>query len=169
MIAVRFLVLTSLVVLAGCGSGNHRLDRRTQDILANADRVEVFRIDGMLECGKEVLATSDREIGEFPVLAQGKDQGKEFANRLGDILSDKQIHDNHPKCFCPGIAFRVWRGDDCIDALICFKCDNFYCGPPTKDARKMGNFGGTPLRSRLLQLTKEAFPEDKEIQALEDK
>jgi hypothetical protein len=53
--------------------------------------------------------------------------------------------------------------------LICFLCDSFSCGPPTKDARMMGTFHGTLLRSRLLQLTKVAFPDDKEIQALQDK
>ncbi|MBI1914333.1 MAG: hypothetical protein HYS12_06290 [Planctomycetes bacterium] len=175
MNALRFLMLASLLALTGCGSGSGsekgRLDRRTQDILANADRVEVFRIDGLeKEPEEEPTATNGPKIDGFPIISTRKDQGKEFARRLGEVLSDDQISKEGPKCFWPGVAFRVRRGEDCIDVLLCFKCDNFYCGPATKDIpRETGSFGNGRLRSRLLQLAKEAFPDDKDIQALQDK
>ena len=167
MNALRFLMVASLLTLTGCGGG--RLDRNSREILENADRVEVYRIDGRDMADGNPKPKDGKTIDGFPVISQGKDQGKEFAKKLGDILSDKQMHGNTSKCFWPGVAFRVWRGEDRVDVLICFMCDNFYCGPPAEKPKEVGGFDDTPLRSRLLQLAKEAFPDDKDIQALQDK
>jgi hypothetical protein len=168
MVATWALVLASLVVSEGCAPGKDRVDKQTRDILANADKVEVYRVaSGKSE--KPPKPTDGRKISGFPVISQGKNQGKEFARKLGAILVDKQMHENTAKCFWPGVAFRVWRGDKHVDVLICFKCDNFYAGPPVGKAREIGGFDGTPLRSRLLRLAKDTFPEDKDIQGLQDK
>jgi hypothetical protein len=56
-----------------------------------------------------------------------------------------------------------------VDVLICFKCDNLYCGPQVEYARENATFNRSPQRRRLVQLAKEAFHDDAEIQALPDK
>ena len=68
--------------------------------------------------------------------------------------------------FDPGVGFRVWKDDQAVEILICFGCNNLYCGPPTNRARENAAFGSSPRRSYLVRLAKEAFPDDKAIQRL---
>jgi hypothetical protein len=105
-------------------------------------------------------------------LAQGKPAvEQEWA--IADVLSDPdQYHRDDARCFMPGVAFRVWHegayeGEN-IDVLICFFCDNVYCGSPNGPERKTASFFGSPRRRDLVRLAKEAFPDDKDIQALKD-
>ena len=168
MVNLRLLVLAFPVLLLGCGARQGRLDRRTRAVLAGATKVEVFRLDGESEMKPKVAG--ERRIGGFLVTAQGQDQGKELADKLTAILSDEQTcTDNYAKCFWPGVAFRVWKGEETVEVLICFKCDNLYHGPPKDAAVYNASFLGSPRRPDLLRLVKEAFPDDKEVQGLKDK
>src|SRR5215472_16627494 len=109
MVATWALVLASLVVSEGrAPSGNGLVDKQTREILDNADKVEVYRINGGEKGDKVPKRRDGRKISGFPVISQGKNQGKEFARKLGAILADKQIHEHTVKCFWPGVAFRVW-------------------------------------------------------------
>lgn len=166
----RFLVLATLLLLFGCSSKG-RLDGRTAGILAGATKVEVFRIDGHIDRPDATpIKPGDPTVGGYAILARGKDQGQEFAAKLRNILTDSKTYsDTFAHCFWPGVAFRVWKGEDSVDVIICFTCGNFYLGPPT-DKRVMENasFFKSPNRGRLVQLAKDAFPEDKEVQALKD-
>jgi hypothetical protein len=148
-----------------------RPDSRSLKLLKNATRVEVFRIYDKTDPDiKEKPQLLDNlSVSGFPVWAQGKDQGNDFASRLAEVLNDKQTYtDVFVRCFWPGVAFRAWKDDEYIDIVICFKCENLYCGPPREENSTAGNvsFFRTPARPRLVQLAKEAFPDDKEIQAL---
>jgi hypothetical protein len=160
------MLAIGLAVLAWWGlAGGGRLDRRTRAILEGATRVEVFRLDG--KNGPQPAAEGEERIGGFLVTARGKDQGKEFAGELADILADEKTYSRGGEaCFWPGVAFRVWKGEECVEVLVCFLCDNFYCGPPAPGEGVKGSFHGTPARARLVRLAQEAFPEDKEIQGL---
>ena len=165
----RLLIPVALLLLLGCGASKGRLDGRTAGILAGATKVEVFRIDCRNDSPDPTpIKPSDPTVGGYAILARGKDQGREFAAKLTDILADNKTYtDRFANCFWPGVAFRVWKGEESIDMIICFKCGNFYVGPPT-DKRVMENasFNGSPNTGRLVQLAKEAFPDDEEVQAL---
>jgi hypothetical protein len=141
-------------------------------VFADASKVEVFRLDGK-EFSKDEGGPlkKGRRVGGFLVTAQGKDQGRKFAGKLLDILNDNKTYTNkYALCFWPGIAFRVWKEEECVEVLICFLCDNLYCGPPPKGmANENASFVGSPRRADLVRLAKEAFPDDKEIQGLVDK
>src|SRR5262249_278737 len=140
------------------------LGRQTVDILSGATKVEVFRIDGK---GDRQPKPGEAAMLGNPVTARGKDQDEAFAKKLADVLLDDRTYtEEWAKCFRPGVAFRVWRGSDSVKVLVCFQCDNFYCGPP---ADRNATFHGSPQRPRLVRLAKEAFPEDPEIQALAEK
>jgi hypothetical protein len=171
MILNRCLVAVALLLLLGCGTGKHRLDGRTAGILAGATKVEVFRIDGRNDPPDPTpIKPGDPTVDGYAILARGKDQNREFASKLTDILTDDKTYtDIHAACFWPGVAFRLWKGEQSVDVIICFHCDNFYLGPPT-DKRVMENasFGGSPNRVRLVRLAKEAFPDDEEVQELKD-
>jgi hypothetical protein len=150
------------------------LDDRTAPILSGATKVEVFRIDGGNEQGgpKTVIKPGDPTIGGYAILSKGKDQTPEFAARLNDLLTDSRTYtDQYAACFVPGVAFRIWKGEECVDLVICFKCHNFYLGPPS-DGRVVGEnatFSGSPNARHMIRLAKDAFPEDQEIQELKDK
>ncbi len=167
----RFHVPVVLLFLLGCGAGKGRLDGRTAGIFAGATKVEVFRIDGRNDPPDPTpIKPGDPTLGGFAILTRGKDQSREFAAKLGDILSDvKTYSDQHEGCYWPGVAFRVWKGEDSVDVIICFMCHNFYIGPSTdKLVTENASFHGSPNTSRLVQLAKEAFPDDAEVQALKD-
>jgi hypothetical protein len=159
--------LLAIIAVSGCGGASNRLDSRSQSILNGATKVEVFRIDGagLVEMNHKI--TDPRSIDGFRVINQQADRGREVAEKLASILSKKDSYsDDYYKCFWPGVAFRVWKDDDALDVLICFKCNNLYCGPPIKSTFENASFLGTPARARLIELAKECFPEDHEIQAL---
>jgi hypothetical protein len=168
----RLLVpAAALLLLLGCGGNKGRLDGRTAAVFAGATKVEVFRIDGRNDPpGPTPIRPGDPTVGGYAILARGYDQGQEFAAKLADILADDKTYtDKYAKCFWPGVAFRVWKGEDRMDVIICFKCGNFYVGPPT-DQRVMENasFSESPNTGRLVRLAKEAFPDDEEVQALKE-
>src|SRR5271156_1276059 len=132
-VILRLLLLASCFLVLGCGKKS--LDSRTTAILAGATKVEVFRIDPISgHMPKSTRKEGEKRIMGFLVIAQGKDQGKEFADKLSQILFDRATYsDQISMCFDPGVAFRVWKDDEALDVLICFKCNNFGYGPPTDD------------------------------------
>jgi hypothetical protein len=166
----RLLVLGCGLAVCICGNrawGEHRLDDRTSAILKRADKVEVFYVDGSWP--PKSPAPGEKAIGGWRVTSQGRDQGPEFATRLADILADEASYSQtFAGCFYPGVAFRVWSGEDCVDCILCFYCDNFYLGPPVEGrfAYETASFYDTPARRRLVRLAKEAFPDDPDIQNL---
>jgi hypothetical protein len=133
MIPLRLVALAPLVLLLGCGTRTSRIDSRTRNILAGATRVEVFRTDGQNgPLGDNQKEAGESRIGGYLVTGQGQDKGKQFADKLAEILSDgKTYSDQYAKCFWPAIAFRVWKEKESVEVLICFRCDNLYCGPST--------------------------------------
>jgi hypothetical protein len=169
MFLYRLLSSAPLILLLGCGAWNGapRLDAHTLKLLQAATKVEVFRVHGGPP--QDNLKHLDNlSISGYPVLAKGTDQGQDLASRLAAILHDRHTYSNGwAGCFSPGVAFRAWKDDECIDVVICFKCNNLYCGPPKASAGENVSFLGTPARARLMQLAKEAFPDDKEIQELQ--
>ncbi len=166
----RLPVLLCGMILVGCGAGKNRLGSRTMAVLAGATKVEVFRLDGQeIFFAPQPRPEGEKRVGGYLVTAQGQDQGKEFADRLADILADERTYsDARPTCFRPGVAFCVWKGEEVVDVLLCFQCSNFYCGPPKDPADDNACFKDSPRRPDLVRLAKEAFPDDKEIQALKE-
>jgi hypothetical protein len=147
--------------------GSGRLDRRTRAILVGASKVEVFRLDG--EGRRTPKAEGETRLGGYKVKARGEDLGPDFASRLATVLFDEATYtETYANCFWPGVGYRVWKGDEAAEVLICFRCDNLYWGPPSPEANVTGSFRDSPSRVKLVRLAKEAFPDDKEIQGLKD-
>ncbi len=167
----RLLALAASIVISSCSGSRTGLNNWTKSILAGAGRVEVYRIDGGGPDHVEVHPKpGEPSIGGFRVTAQGKDQGPEFATRLADVLLDPANH-TIPivKCYWPGVVFRIYKGQECVDVMICFHCHNYYLGPPsTARVLETDGFEGTPAGPKLVRLAKEAFPNDKQIQALKE-
>jgi hypothetical protein len=147
------------------------LDDRISGILSASTKVEVFRING----GKNDKPTTNVDpaapkIGRFVILGRGKDQSPEFAARLNELLSDPKTYTTmHVHCFQPGVAFRIWKGEEFVDFVICFACHNFYLAPSWGEATALATFYDSPNAKRLIGLAQDAFPHDRDLQALEKK
>jgi hypothetical protein len=151
-----------LIVFVSSGYAVWR--KRPSVILSHATRVEVFRLDP-----SDGRKPGEGRIGGWLITSQGEDQGPEFASDLSEILADDKTYTNNwAKCYDPGIAFRSWRDNDCVDVIICFRCGNLYYGRPTELAKENACFMSSPRASDLVQLAKRAFPHDQKIQALKE-
>jgi hypothetical protein len=142
------------------------LDRRTRALLAGATKVEVFRLAGRDDHPKR---EGERRVGGHLVTAQGEDQGREFAEELAAVLRDEATYaDRSTTWYSPEVAFRVRKGEEAFDVVVCFHCDNFYRGPPADQEEPNASFRGSPRRADFVRLAKKAFPDDQEIQALKE-
>jgi hypothetical protein len=140
-------------------------------VLDGADRVEVFRVDPGLPRGDKEPPKDGEKIDRYVITATGKEQGKDFADRLKAILFDERTYlfDSAKGCiFQPGVAFRVWHGKDAVEVLLCFSCQELEV--LTRDEsgeivhRAHEDFD--PAWGPLVKLAQEAFPDDPEIKKL---
>jgi hypothetical protein len=142
------------------------IGREGRAVLREGTRVEVFRV---APDDRGVPPGGPRIGRDYPVLSQGTDLGADFAARLADAVI------GHPelvkKCgIQPGVAFRVWRGDECVEVLVCFKCDVLAMHLGSGDWSWTGDMlrDFSASRSKLLALCKEALPDDPVIRRLPD-
>jgi hypothetical protein len=145
-----------------------KLGPKVPEILAGATRVEVFRIDP-----DPRKKPDEKGVGGFLVTATGKEQGKEFASRLTRVLLDERTYfsDRQYKCFDPGLAYRVWKDKESVEVLVCFKCHKLRVTARDAEGKEVHEAEGdfqNAVYGPLAKLAKEAFPDDKEIQQLQD-
>jgi hypothetical protein len=167
-----FLALVVLIGLLGCTAkpAAKRPTAARFRILDEANKVEVFRLDpNDGPYNKKPKLPGQTRIGGYLVTAQGSDQGRDFAAKLAEILSDDATStDEFVKCYDPGVAFRASHDGETLDIIICYMCENLYYGPPTDHADENLAFHGSPRRADLVRLAKQAFPNDAEIQGLKE-
>ena len=125
-------------------------------ILAAPDRIEVFRIHREESPGPGA-------IRGFAVLHQAVPRSVAFARRVADLVLDP---DNHAwwgkRCaFSPGVAFRIGRGAESVDVLVCFGCRQWLIATgPEGHATWQHEWDCDPAHAALVALACEAFPED---------
>ena len=140
-------------------------------VLRNADRVETFRLDDGGYGDNVKVATSGDVIADYPIKMQGKTLGPDFAANLARAVLDPRtfIGPNDNTCeINPGVAFRAWRGQECVEVILCFHCQQMLV--TTRNAQGKETHSAYPelafTREKFLALAQEAFPADKEIQSL---
>ena len=150
------------------------LDAKTEAILNNADRVETFLLQGSDEdedaSGKLAAAyASPHYLEDRLVVSTGPTQGRAFAGLLRAALVQGTSEPDIAQCFMPGVGFRVWKGQAHTDISVCFTCQGIEI--VTKDAKQtvlhqsLTELGAS--RPALLALSKQAFPQDKQLAAVE--
>jgi hypothetical protein len=138
--------------------------------LGGASRVEAFRI-----VDTAWHPRPQDPIGEmegYPITSIGQAQGSDFASGMATYLLDGKLYFYHPDCIDdPGVAFRLWKGKESVTLLVCYQCEYLEVivrdgsGRPIHRAGTFfRDFSGAPDLMR--RLAKEAFPDDREIQAL---
>lgn len=156
------------------------LGNRTVSVLAGADRVEVFRVSPRRN------QNAVKQIGGFPIVSSGTTQDNVFAQRLSSVI----LRQDYKKEFglaCntittvvfriwddqkPELGLRLWQGSDYVDILLCYKCGEYSVvgksihGPIVLS--RVTPFKPFAMRSEFVRLAKQAFPKDKDIQALSE-
>lgn len=149
-----------------------KLGEKTVSILQGATRVETFRLVENPDGDPAKAGTSGDEIVDYPVSSHGQIVGREFAADLSHAVLDPRTFAGMNDGTCeinPGVAFRVWRGRECVEVIVCYHCQQMLV--TTKDAQ--GHIMHSVYtefylnRPVFLALAKEAFPGDKEIQSLQ--
>ena len=165
---VVFLLLVAFPLVSFVQAPRRELGDHTLSILRGADRVETFRLDDSHD-GEDV--PMGREISDYPLLFQGHTLGPPFAAGLSRVLGDPRTYlgPNDVSCLInPGVAFRAWRGPECVEVIVCFHCQQMIV--TTKDARGRVTHSAyneiTWMRAEFIALAKESLPGDKEVQAL---
>jgi len=140
-------------------------------ILRSADRVETFRLDDGGYGDNVKQGTSGDEIADYPITFQGRTLGPDFAAKLSRTVLDPRTFLGPSDTSCeinPGVAFRAWRGQECVEVIICFHCQQMLM--TTRNVRGRETHSAytqmVSMRSEFLALAKEAFPADKEVRSL---
>ena len=149
-------------------------------LFAGADRVESFRL---FPVNSPPEKPGGNLLGDVPWFGRSTRQGRSFAARVGALVLDPNsyLQPGHTvkKCyFDPGVGFRVWKGRQFADVVICFHCNELavlenspHVPEQTFGGRVIGRFavGGDfdPVRPQLAALAKEALPGIPEIDRLD--
>ena len=146
-----------------------RLGESVVGLLDGATKVEVFRVESVTDDKKP-----EKSLLGYRVLATGKDQDEKFAANVAAVVLNEKTYewDSAKGCiFRPGVAFRVWKGDESVVVVICFSCDQIEVATLGKDGKvgKKAFADVDPGRAKLVRLAKAALPDDKDIQGLKEK
>lgn len=159
-----------------------RLGLQQDRILDGAARVETFRVtppdaDAQALPGHQPGTVRLLPIPKAPqidgcyITATGKQQGRAFASDIAQVLFDEKTYSsvNVACILVPGVVFRLWKGSESMDIVLCFHYGQLITGTHDADGTRhegiYTDMCGTS-RARLTRLAKEAFPDDAEIRAL---
>jgi hypothetical protein len=140
------------------------------DLIKNAESATIYRTDEWQDL------TRDDTIAGYKVLGKPQKLDGELLKELGKVLTDHKTYgwdeSAHVCGFSPGVAIRYSGkneyGDEIrVVVLLCFMCEDIklYHNSPLAE-NEMTNI--TPGRRQLVKLVKKMFPEDAEIQQLEE-
>ncbi len=142
------------------------LGAETLALLDNVQKVETFRLSS------DVKDVERRQISDYPLKYKGNAQGQAFARRIANILRKPQTYwgSNDTTCIVdPGVAYRLWSGRRCVELMICFHCGQMLIATKNETGQ-VTHFAYTEfasVRPELIELAKQAFPNDADIAALQ--
>jgi hypothetical protein len=169
LLPVASLIIYSLINFVQ--QPQRQIGSRGVAILSDADRVETFRLDDGGYGDNVKQGTSGDVIADYPIKTQGKTLGSDFAAKLSRTVLDPRTFIGPSDTSCeinPGVAFRAWRGQECVEVIICFHCQQMLITTRNAQGRETHSAYTQmiSMRSEFLALAKEAFPADKEIRSL---
>lgn len=144
-------------------------------ILRGADRVEPMRLVPVLE-GDDVARLADPAqaggfLDGFPIRTKATELGEPFADKLElFLLNDRNFsapaEGDAERCtFEPEIAFRAYEGAEWTAVVIDFDC-NLMTATSSQGQLVLPSISFAPGRQEMLELVKEAFPDEPDIQQL---
>ena len=174
-LAGALVVLAAAAAAAGCEGGDGVTTERVRGllgekaiaVLSEPDRVEIYRILGQERDDRPKPAAGVKRIDGFAVIAQGRDRKPEWTARFAAVFFDENTYELDSAKGCeldPGVAVVLTRGEDVLEVVLCFSCDEFRMSG-------VSDFGEDfdSARPVLVALVKEAFPDDPVVQGLKEK
>lgn len=135
--------------------------QKSLEIMQQPKAVEAFRVESQL--AKKDMS---KEIGGYEILSGPVEVLPEHAQALAKILADpKSYHWEFAKTceFSPGVAIRFRSEKGTTDVLLCLSCDQVaFC----QNDNIVGGEDFDDLRGPILEIVKNIFPQDAEIQGL---
>jgi len=142
------------------------LGNRAAEILARANRVEVFRV-------RDKRAGEDQKsVGGYIIVGAGTDIGGPASRRVADLLLDeKSYRFDHSTVggFTPLVGLRLWDGERSVDVLLSFATDEVvvFSRNPDDTSVRSAQADVLPARAVLAEVVKQSLPDDKAVQAIE--
>ena len=137
---------------------------RTPDLqtLRSADSIRAFRIEPLYmdPFHSQPLRSAPR-FGPYPILKESFKTNAALARAIaGALLAEGKFSlGGTTKCaFAPVVAYRMGKGTNSLEILVCFQCDEIKVGRPSGKEEYYLQFETS--RARLLALAKQAFPGD---------
>jgi hypothetical protein len=67
----------------------------------------------------------------------------EFAAKLAAAVQEEQsLFSVQARCFLPGVGFRLWRGKESVDVIVCYLCTGLRLVAPDAEGKVLGRAGG---------------------------
>ncbi|NVJ01964.1 hypothetical protein HV824_28105 [Myxococcus sp. AM009] len=161
------LAVLSLTAVVSCTSAEATSSKPPaspqEDFFRRPDRVQVFLADMNQQWDLEPDADVGPTSGLFLLTREGPELSRKQRQSLAAIWVSPKEHVPYPpkKCgFNPDIAFRFWRGETWVDAVVCFSCRQliFHDANGKRIAGSEAGFlDGFP---QMVKLAKEAFPQE---------
>jgi hypothetical protein len=142
------------------------LGGRAAEILARANRVEVFRV-------RDKRAGEDQKsVGGYIIAGTGAEIGGPASRRLADLLLDEKSYrfdDSTVGGFTPLVGLRLWDGERSVDVLLSFATDEVvvFSRNPDDASMRSAQADVLPARGVLVEVVKQSLPDDKAVQAIE--
>jgi len=135
---------------------------RAKKVLENATRIEVFRISRDAQIDPKLGSVAVTEYGQLPIIGSASiDQDQK--TRILAVLRDRNTFARPftKRCgFDPGVVFRIWSGNESVDALVCLTCGEIRMD--SLRAQMDAN------RAEIVRIAKSAFPDDRDVQGVRD-
>lgn len=166
-----------------CGEPEKIFGERGRWILAAPERVEAFRVRAQDNEAKEAaisdLGPAERaslpgvRVAGYPVLAKASWLPQPLSSEIVSRVANECTYDQSgaPGCaFEPGVAFRVVRGSESLDAVVCFACNQIEIvisreGRPVH-VNRLAQISFDRGRRHLLDVARAAFPSDTQLSGL---
>jgi hypothetical protein len=133
------------------------------------DKVESLAVESLPNYKDKTAVPMETTLpGQFRILPEAAGVPAPVAAELSRLLLSRASYSLDTKrCgFQPAIAFRFWKGDRAVDALVCFACDELafqVVGSPKALGDKLSF---DPVRADLVRLVRTARPADKRFEDL---
>lgn len=162
--AIRATCLLLIAFSAGCGDSDGNLTRlfgslQAIDTVKNASTVRAFRLPSPSYYHESL---SDYETTAGPI-----DVADASASQLRTLLLDPSVYDWASAKGCEpdyGIRIQFQHDTDEVDVLLCFACDILAV---YHNGMFVGGEDFDEIRSQLVAIAKDLFPDDEAIQSLE--
>jgi hypothetical protein len=144
------------------------LGQRAADVIMRADRARAFLLAA--ERAKE----GEPAVGFYRVKSAGKEQGETSARKLAELLGNEKTYRFDTKRlggFSPLVGIRLRDADRSIEVVLSFATDELvvFSRNPEDGSLRSAQSDVAPARAALVRWVKQALPEDRQVQLLDEK